>query len=451
MKLKTKLVLIFCVILIITVFLTDLIVYKLSAASMLNEALQGAYWESEDVFGGIKEYSSNINGIFSKPLIRHYLFEQNDKYTAALKNGEEYYNYTVLSAERLTRGNYLDYNDLQYKEDKINGNNILIFRFTEKGVDFFRVVNITHVYDRLYDLIIFMIAVSSVLTIASALIIFLLTKKTLSPLSDLSAVTREIANGAYGKRFNVKTDDEVGQLGTDLNNMAKAIEKHTESLQESEQKKTMFMANLTHELKTPITAISGYAQLLRTVKLSEADKNDALTFIYEESNRLDRLSKKMMHIMELETEGRIEFTDNRLNDIVLSAVKSCSPAANTKGVTVESNIADCIVRCDFDLMCEVLINLLDNSIKACSEGGCVKITSDADSITVCDNGCGIPACELNKIVEPFYRVDRSRNSKKGGSGLGLALTNEIIKLHGMKMSIESTLGEGTSVTVFFNN
>lgn len=449
MKLKTKLVIIFCIILAVTIFMTDLLVYKLSADYMLNEALEAAYWESNGVFNGIKEYFSDITSKLSKSLVKYYLTSENDKYTVALKNGEEYYNHTVIPSDSLTEGKYVYHKNLLYKEEIINGNRVIIFKYNEKNVDFFRVINITPVYDRLDKLIIIMVSVSSLLLVMSAVTIFLLIQRTLLPLSELSGITRKIAEGAYGKRFSVKTKDEIGQLGTDFNNMAEAVEQHTKKLEESEQKKTLFMANLTHELKTPITAISGYARLLRTVKLSPKDRDDALTFIYEESNRLDRLSKKMMHIMGLEGNIQLEIKSHSLADIASAVTASCKPAADLKSIRLENHTEPVTVSCDFDLMCQLLINLLDNAIKACSDGGTVVLTSDTDSISVCDNGCGIPSDSLEKIFEPFYRVDKSRNSKKGGSGLGLAIVNEIAKLHKMRLAVSSELGKGTTVTLFF--
>ena len=122
-----------------------------------------------------------------------------------------------------------------------------------------------------------MLCISALVILISVAVLSVVVRRTLAPLSELSKGAKSIAKGAYEKRVAIKTRDEVGALADDFNSMAEAVERHTKELEESEERKTLFMGNLTHELKTPLTAISGYAQTMRTVELSDDDRNEALT------------------------------------------------------------------------------------------------------------------------------------------------------------------------------
>ena len=246
----------------------------------------------------------------------------------------------------------------------------------------------------------------------------------------------------------IKTRDEVGALADDFNSMAEAVERHTKELEESEEHKTLFMGNLTHELKTPLTAISGYAQTMRTVDLSDDDRNEALTYIYEETGRLDRLAKKIMRLLELDRDTEIAMEEISLDKLFEAAVRTCTVSAKDKDITLNIGACHGTIRGDFDLMCDVLINLIDNALKASPKGSSVNVYAEGDTIFVEDFGCGIPESEIVKITEPFYMVDKSRSRKSGGAGLGLALTKLILNHHGMKMSVESEVGKGTKISVY---
>jgi len=210
----------------------------------------------------------------------------------------------------------------------------------------------------------------------------------------------------------------------------------------------LFKGNLTHELKTPLTAISGYAQTMRTVELSADDKNEALTYIYEDSKRLDRFAKKMMRLLEVDRDTEIAMEEISLDKLFEAAVRTCTVSAKDKDITL--NIGGCngTIQGDFDLMCDVLINLIDNAIKASPEGASVNLYTENEDIVVEDYGCGIPESEIARITEPFYMVDKSRSRKSGGAGLGLALTKLILNHHGMEMRVESEVEKGTKITVY---
>lgn len=447
MKLKNKIVAICCLVIVTAIVLTDLLIYNVCADTMLKEALQAAYIESETTFEKIYEYSLSSFQKISKAEVRYLLETQSDDHTVSIKEEEVFFNKTILPAERFTQGKYADYNGLSYKKDYEKGNHIFIFKTAIRGIDFYRIVNITHIYEKLDMLLLAAVIISAVLVTLSVLLLYILIKRTLKPLKMLSESTKRIAEGAYSERITATSKDEIGILASDFNNMANAVEIRTRELEESENRKTLFMANLTHELKTPLTAISGYAQTLRTVLLSEEDKNTALTYIYEESKRLDRLSKKITRLLELDKNDEWVFEPVNISYLFEAAAKSCQVSADSKKVSIEIGYCDGTILGDRDLLCDVLINLTDNAIKASNIGGTVKLYASNNTFTVEDYGCGIPADEIEKITEPFYMIDKSRSRKNGGSGLGLALVKLILNRHGLTMTIESNLEKGTKITV----
>ena len=227
------------------------------------------------------------------------------------------------------------------------------------------------------------------------------------------------------------------------------MEARTHSLEESEKKKTLFMGNLTHELKTPMTAITGYAQTLLSAKLSEEQQQEALMYIYEECTRLERLSKKMMKLLELEADDGLAFEDITVESVFAAAKRACGVILGEKQISLKIVQHGEVFPMDADLMTDVLVNLIDNAVKASRQGGEIILKAGENFIEVQDFGCGIPKEEQEKIIEPFYMIDKSRSRKSGGAGLGLALAALIIKRHGARLEIKSEPGKGTRMILQF--
>lgn len=231
--------------------------------------------------------------------------------------------------------------------------------------------------------------------------------------------------------------------------MAEAVELHMQQLEESEKRKTLFMGNLTHELKTPMTAISGYAQMLLTMKLDAQQQEEALGYIYSECQRLERLSRKMMRLLELDDEIPILLQEKAAADLFEAVRKSSEILGKEKQITLLFKENGEHFKMDFDLMQDVLLNLIDNSIKASEAGSKIVVSAEGDCLIVEDFGKGIPKEEQEHIFEPFYMVDKSRSRKSGGAGLGLALTALIARLHQIEIHIESEVGKGTKIILQF--
>ena len=226
------------------------------------------------------------------------------------------------------------------------------------------------------------------------------------------------------------------------------IKKITRPLQAVNETQRQLIGSMSHELKTPLTAIRGYSETLLGVKLSPEQTERALLYINRESARLSRLSEKMMELTKLyESECRVMLQEVLVEDLFGAVAENVEHRLSEKGIALvlEGNFAGMKKQLDEDLMTSFLINLVNNSVMASKEGSRIFMGADEHSIWVRDEGCGIPNGEVEKVRKAFYRVDKSRSRKSGNMGLGLALCEQIAAVHGGCMEIESAVGEGTRV------
>ena len=163
----------------------------------------------------------------------------------------------------------------------------------------------------------------------------------------------------------------------------------------------MFMADFSHELKTPLTAISGYAQTMLKLRLSEEERVEALSYIHSESNRLDRLSRKMKRLLELDNTVQLQMEKIAVFDLFAAAVKTCQPVAKNHDIKLIVAETAAKIMGDFDLLHDALCNLIDNAMKASRDGQTVELYTRDNAIVVSDSGCGIPSEEIDRITEPF--------------------------------------------------
>ena len=210
------------------------------------------------------------------------------------------------------------------------------------------------------------------------------------------------------------------------------------------------MGAFTHELKTPMTGILGYADLLRSMQPDPEEQREAAGAIYHEAHRLENLSVKLLQLLHLDEE-ELTLVPLNLDKVVARAIQAARPALEQNGnARAEAIPTGLWVMGDGDLLCDLVLNLISNAAKA-GPGGLITITAEQVGKTVLlrvrDRGCGIPADQLTRVTEPFYMVDKSRARKQGGSGLGLALCSRIAQAHGGTLTIKSDPGKGTAVTV----
>ena len=270
------------------------------------------------------------------------------------------------------------------------------------------------------------------------------------PLRRLSRVTRSIASGDLSSRASPGGTDEIGVLAADFNNMAERLEMNINEMKDTMRRQEEFMGGLAHELKTPMTSIIGYADLLRGHALSETDRQSAANYIFMESRRLEVLSLKLLDLIVLK-KSDFTFMPVSIAGIIKDAARLLRPVLAQRDVRLTYDCDDSVCMLEPDLFMSLLLNIIDNARKAIDEGGEIRIESrvkdDKCELSISDNGRGIPDDELSKIRDAFYRVDKSRSRAQGGVGLGLRLCDEIAALHGGGISFESELGKGTTVTV----
>ena len=280
--------------------------------------------------------------------------------------------------------------------------------------------------------------------------------RSLHPLLELNKATEEIAGGAYHSRVHLRRrgarTDEIDELAANFDRMAEKVEEHLQSLRETNEKQRRLLGSLSHEMKTPLTAIIGYSETLMTVKLAEKNKIQALTYIHSEGKRLARLSEKMLELTGLyeSAEHTLELQEIELRSFLKKLKDLTDFRCQKAGVRMEISCKPGTTqRIDPDLMMSLLMNLVDNACKASIAGGMIRVTADDRRISVRDDGKGIPPGEIAHVTEAFYMVDKSRAKAAGSVGLGLALCAQIASMHGAVLQIESEEGKGTQISVVF--
>lgn len=279
--------------------------------------------------------------------------------------------------------------------------------------------------------------------LAALLVSLLLTR----PLRKLEAASRQIAAGDYGSRVSIRSHDEIGQLGQSFNAMAQAVEQHTHALKEESQRQKRFVAAFTHELKTPMTSILGYADMLRSGEQPPQKQQTAANYIYHESLRLERLSKSLLQLLGLE-QGTVRLEPVSVSAVFNDVVRSMDRTQEQIEIHCPKEAS---VLAERTLLGDLLHNLVCNGFHAQPKDGKVTLTctpcAEGWCIGVEDKGIGIPKEEQDRIFEAFYRVDKSRARENGGNGLGLNLCAQIAELHGTKLRIESKVAQGTRMSL----
>ena len=269
-------------------------------------------------------------------------------------------------------------------------------------------------------------------------------------LHRLTVTARKISEGDLSKRSRIRSKDEIGQLSRDFDTMAEKLHGNIHSLEEEMERQERFMGSFAHEIKTPMTSIIGYADLLRQGNLDEGTQIMAAQYIYSEGRRLERLSFKLLELLLLKKDT-VSMTSVLLPTFLEDIQRSLMPRLTEKGIRLICKADSGSVRMEPDLIKSLLYNLVDNACKAIEQDGVIVIRairrSNGCQFQVADNGRGMEETELGRITEAFYRVDKARSRSQGGAGLGLALCQQIVTLHNGTIHFASEPGKGTRVTV----
>lgn len=295
-----------------------------------------------------------------------------------------------------------------------------------------------------------LIAIFVVGSITSMIAASLLTK----PLEKLSSLAQHISHGDYSARLHIHSSDEIEALANDFNNMADTIEDNISELHFSMEKQEQFMGSFAHELKTPMTSIIGYADLLRSQNMSEDETNEAANYIFSEGKRLESLSLKLLDLLVVKNQETILTpTDPAL--AIRNVINVMKPELAKEHITLKSSCRKGCCMMDIDLFQSLIINIIDNARKAIDDNGLIHVAGtvrdDNYVIIIKDNGRGMPPEEITRISEAFYRIDKSRSRAQGGAGLGLAICSKIAEIHQAKIKYKSAVGRGTVVTITLPN
>lgn len=298
----------------------------------------------------------------------------------------------------------------------------------------------------------FRVLLLSILILGSFFIYILATILT-KPLEKLNNVSSEMARGHYDVRASVNSTDEVGQLSDNFNEMASAVERHVHELEDQIHRREQFVADFTHEIKTPMTSIIGYADTMRSVDLPKEDQLMALNYIVSAGERLENMSGQLFNLIYL---NRTEIETQEISTIRLAEdIKAyVSPMLSKKDISLNVDVEQGNIVGNSYLLISAFSNFIDNSRKASYEHSEISlvgrnITESKYEFRVIDHGIGMNLEHLDKICNEFYMVDKSRSRMEGSAGLGLSLASLIIKRHNAALTIDSEEQVGTTVIVVF--
>ena len=274
----------------------------------------------------------------------------------------------------------------------------------------------------------------------------LLSVKLTAPIQKLNQASKDFADGNYDRRLSVQSLDETGELTESFNQMADSITEKMDALELAVRQREDFVASFAHEIKTPMTSIIGYADMLYQKEMKPQEVQEAAGYILNEGMRMEALSFKLLELITLE---RQEFLleEMSMTDFFDDVGKTVQTNAEKRGVELSLQIQEGYVRIEYDLFKTLILNLIDNALKSGGTNVCVTgiCNEQLYEIEVKDNGRGIPPEEIQRITEAFYMVDKSRSRKEHGAGLGLALCEKIASIHSTKLEISSKEGIGTNI------
>ena len=282
--------------------------------------------------------------------------------------------------------------------------------------------------------------------IVGTIIILLVVRSIVKPIKRLSKASKEVAKGNFDIQVDVKSKDEIGQLTSDFNLMTKEL-KNIDSLRKD------FISNVSHEFKTPITSIKGFAKLIRDGKLSNELLYEYSDLIVNEGERLSLLSSNMLRLSELENKSiheppKIFSLDEQIRKTILLLEAQWI----NKDIEFDIELEVVSITGDEHLLQEVWLNLIQNAIKFSKQGGKIKVSlcknQDKVKVEISDNGVGIKEEDKGHIFERFFKSDKSRS--KDGNGLGLVIVKNIVELFKGKVYFESEFGKGTTFVVELN-
>jgi len=312
---------------------------------------------------------------------------------------------------------------------------------------------VTNLSGELFDIVAEALLIGLVI---SLILSMLLAKTMVTPLQSLTRAAEKVASGDFSGKVKNDARDEIGILTRTFNDMASQLEDNIDSLKRSEKMRRDFVANVSHELRTPITSIKSYAETLQDAggALDKDTEEHFLNVIVNESDRMTKIVQDLLILSKFDA-GSISFDfqefsfEKSVKDVYSAQRLNAQSRHHEFSLEFKSQIPAIIG--DRARVEQVIINMVSNAIKYTPKGGIIRMTAGFENgqvwCAVRDNGIGIPKEDIDHIFERFYRVDKARSRESGGTGLGLSIAYEIVERHGGKITVQSTKGRGTTMTV----
>ena len=281
------------------------------------------------------------------------------------------------------------------------------------------------------------LAATVVAVIASVGLAIVLARMLARPLAEIGAAARRIADGDYAARVPREGPEEVASLADSFNQMAA-------SLEQQEAMRRDFIANAAHELRTPLTNLQGYLEALRDGVIT-ADRT-TYESLHEEADRLVRLSRSLDALAEGDAgTSQAHPIDLDLAVAIRTAIDLAAPSVERAGLRLDVEVPDRLpARADPDRLAQVLANLLSNAVRYTPSGGSITVRAERHPgdvlVSIANTGDGIPAEDIDRVFERFYRVEKSRDRARGGAGIGLAIVKQLVEASGGRVGAESTGG-----------
>lgn len=389
--------------------------------------LQNDFGELQQIAPSQEDFGILLKQLYQKKIYR--------KYTVLYRNGRELINQTPYSfnfekANRFSGGSKKPFSydpNVTYLET-FQGRKLLFLHsflsssyvnntaLLEEPFSLLRFVDVTDIYQEGQSLLLWSLLPAALLSLLLAMLLSFLVNRMLRPLYRLKHTAEQIAKGQYQMRVECSAQNEVAQIADSFNHMAQQVEQQITALQQLNEKQTRLLGALSHELKTPMTSIQGYAQLLQRVALPEKQRQQSL-----------------------------------LPSRLFAQASSCAePLLASKKLRLKICLKnDRPILGDPDLLLSLLSNLIHNSCKASPAQGVITLIETDLGLFVKDQGPGIPPDEQDRILEPFYRIDKARSRKEGGAGFGLALCHQIARLHGGTLLIKNNPDKGCCIGILW--
>lgn len=446
MKLSVKIFLGICVPSIIVILIISMILINKNNDTILESETQKAIQDMKGIESNIED-SSNLNIKFIEliDVISKYYKEKNIYLMYYENNNLEYQSNENIE---LKNTEILNVNDDQYSSivnqiendyyifvsTKLNGDNILVY-----------VKNINSVYeirDNLIRICVYTLVISILII---AMIAYVISKTLTKPLVRMEKEMVKLSKGDYNIHLK-EGKSELGVLAKNFNSMSKEIANRNNELLDLIDSKQQFIDNLSHEMNTPLTSILGYSELMEKANLKEEQKNKYLRYIQEETRRIMDMYKKLL-MLSYKKNADFEKTSVDMSYVfneIYIALKS-KLEDNHMELIINNQLKN--IMGDETLISMAISNLVRNAINVSKPESKIIINAfkmnNKKYIQVIDQGSGISKENIQKITEPFYRVDKVRSRKNGGAGLGLSICKNIMDMHGGELKIESEVGKGS--------